>query len=272
MELVGASGLITGASRGLGRLIALALAERGADLVLAARNKADLEETRRAVAERDVRAIAVPCDVTRKEDLENLVEVTVRELGPPNLLINNAGIETVQRFDSMSLHEIEQVLVTNTLSAMWLTRLVIPHMIERKRGHVVNISSHAGKIGMPFFVSYASSKHALVGFSWSLREELRPHGIGVSVVCPSFISDTGMAGGWVHRSRPALSPDVPPDKVVKAVLRAIERNKADTIVAKGAGPLADVCFAISPDISSRVIRASGVHDYFAKEADSRTSR
>jgi uncharacterized protein len=270
MELRGTHGIVTGASRGLGRLLAVALAERGVDLALAARSTDDLQSTVEQVRAKGVRAIAVQCDVTARDDLRNLVEAATAEFGSVELLVNNAGLESVNHFEELSLDDIERVMVTNSVAPMWLTRLVAPHMMERKRGHIVNVSSTAGKIGMPYFSAYASSKHALVGFSWCLREELKPHGIGVSVVCPSFISDTGMTHEWKLRKRPALAQEVSPEKVVRAVLKAIEKDKAESVVAAGLGPIADVFFALSPDTASTVLRKTGVHKYFSAEADARS--
>lgn len=267
--LQGTSGIVTGASRGLGRLIALALADKGVNLTLAARNEEGLAETVEAATRRGVRAAPVRCDVTNKDDLRGLVEAAVAEFGPPDLLVNNAGIETVADYRDMSLEEIEAVMVTNSISPMWLSRLVVPHMTKRKSGHIVNISSTAGKVGMPYFAAYASSKHALVGFSWSLRQELKPFGVGVSVICPGFIDGTGMADEWVRKKRPGMAPKVTPEKVVRAVLKAIEKDKADVVLGSGLTPVSDVLFAISPDLTSRVLRASGLHEYFADEARAR---
>jgi short-subunit dehydrogenase len=265
----GATGIVTGASRGLGRLIAVALAKRGVNLALAARTAEGLQETVAAVTRHGVRAIPVRCDVRNKDDLHNLVDTTVAELGPPDLLINNAGIESVADYAAMELDEIENVMVTNTISPMLLTRLVVPHMAKRKSGHIVIISSTAGKVGMPYFATYASSKHALVGFSWSLREEFRRYGIGVSVVCPGFIDDTGMADEWALKKRPRIAPTAKPEKVVRAVVEAIEKNKADVVLASGLGRFSDIFFALSPDLSAWVMRKAGLDDYFAAEAKAR---
>ena len=265
----GSSGIVTGASRGLGQLLAVALAERGMNLTLAARSEAGLAETVAMVARHGVRAVPVRCDVTDKDDLRKLVDAAVDEFGPPDLLVNNAGIEVVADYREMSLEEIESVMVTNSISPMLLTRLVVPHMTKRGSGHIVNISSTAGKIGMPYFAAYASSKHSLVGFSWSLRQELKPLGVGVSVICPGFIDGTGMADEWVRKKRPGMAPKVSPEKVVKAVLNAIDKDRADVVLGSGLTPVSDVFFALSPDFSSRVLRVSGLHDYFAAEARSR---
>ena len=265
----GKTGIVTGASRGLGRLVAVALAERGVNLALAARTEEGLKETVAQVERHGVRAVAIRCDVKQRSDLENLVAQTVSELGPPDLLINNAGIEAVADYSEMPLDEIENVMVTNSISPMLLTRLVIPHMAKRKSGHIVNISSTAGKIGMAYFAAYVASKHALVGFSWSLRAELRPLGIGVSVVCPGFINDTGMADEWALKKRPSMAPQVTPEKTVKAVIAAIEKNKADTVVASGLARVSDVSFAVSPDFSAKIMRAGGMDKYFAAEAKAR---
>ena len=265
----GKTGIVTGASRGLGRLIAVALAERGVNLALAARTEEGLKETMVEVERHGVRAVPIRCDITQRADLENLVAQTVSEFGPPDLLINNAGIEAVADFREIPLDEIEKVMVTNSVSPMLLTRLVVPHMTERGSGHIVNISSTAGKVGMAYFATYVASKHALVGFSWSLRQELRQYGVGVSVVCPGFIDETGMADEWALKKRPFMAPTIAPEKVVRAVLKAIEKNKADVILGSGLTPVSDISFAVSPDLSAWVMRAGGLDKYFAAEAKAR---
>lgn len=267
MELRGTSGIVTGASRGLGRLIAVALAERGVNLALAARSEDGIRETLDQVRRFGVDAVPVRCDVTNDDDLQRLVDTTVEELGPPDLLVNNAGVEAVADYRDMPTEEIRNLMTTNAISPMLLSRMVIPHMARRKSGHIVNISSLAGKGGMPYFAAYASSKHALVGFSWCLRQEMSQHGIGVSVICPGFIQGTGMADEWeLAEKRPVLVRNVAPEKVVKAVLTAIDKNKAEIVVAPGLSVMSDVFFAIAPDLTSRVLRAGGVHKYFATEA------
>ena len=140
-------------------------------------------------------------------------------------------------------------------------------MIERRRGHIVNIASMAGKVAVPYNTVYASSKHAVVGFSWSLREELRPFGVGVSAVCPTFVSDAGMYVQWSGEKPPRMTSTVTPDDVADATVKAIEKNRAEILVAPGLGKVADVFHALSPDLAGFAERRFGLYDFLARGAD-----
>lgn len=267
MELKGAVAIVTGASRGLGVQMAEDLAGKGSDLALAARSADGLETTKERAEKHGVKAIAVPTDVTKRSDLKNLVKKTTSELGPPDVLINNAGIEHLARFEDVRVDDIESVIRTNVIALEVLTRLVVPTMIERMHGHIVNIASLAGKTAAPFNTVYSSSKHAVVGFSWSLREELKPHGIGVSVVCPTYVSDAGMFATAQTGDPPTISNSVTPAQVSTATIAAIERDRAEIIVAPGLSKFVDVFHAISPEVTTKVARRTGVYAFLAKHAD-----
>jgi short-subunit dehydrogenase len=267
MELRGTVGILTGASRGLGVRIAETLARKGVDLALAARSAEDLDHTADRVSALGVRAVAIPTDVTDRVSLESLAERAANELGPVDLLVNNAGIEHYVHYERVELDEIEAIMSTNIIAAQLLTRLVLPGMLERKRGHIVNVSSLAGKTAIPYNVVYSSSKHALVGFSWSLREEVKPRGVGVSVICPSFVSETGMyATRSKGRPAPKVAGMVGPDDVANAVVKAVESNRAEILVARGLGKLTDVIHAISPELTTGIARRSGIYSMLEKAA------
>ena len=264
MELRGRIGILTGASRGLGVEIARALAAKGVDLALAARGEEGLKHTAAHLEQLGVRTITVPTDVTRTEDLERLVTRTSDELGPPDLLVNNAGIETIAPFADFDMDRMETIVATNLTAAMKLTRLVLPGMIERRRGHVLNISSASGKTGVPYYSVYGATKHALVGFSWSLRTEVAEHGVGVSVVCPGFVSDAGMYADRSNNAKPPRSmATVTPHKVAAAAVRAIEKDKAEVVVARGMTKVADVFYALSPELAMNVAKRMGVDRFLA---------
>lgn len=267
MELRNSVAILTGASRGIGAHLAEALARRGVDIALAARGAEGLEATANAVRRVGARAITVPTDVTDGSDLEQLVKRTEDELGPVDLLVNNAGIERYAFFESSDVDSIAAIMNTNVIGAQVLSRLVVPGMVERKRGHIVNISSVAGKTAVPYNVIYSSSKHALIGFSWSLREEMRRYNVGVSVVCPGFVSDAGMYHDWSQGTTPPkVAKTVPLEKVVAKTIEAIEKNKAEVVVAGGLLPWADVFAAFSPEIPALIGRKSGSYEYLEKEA------
>lgn len=264
MELRGRTGILTGASRGLGVEIGRALAAKGVHLALAARDEEGLKRTAEELERHGVRTIVVRTDVTRTTDLERLVERTTNELGPPDLLVNNAGIETIAPFATFDPDRIDAIVETNLTAAMKLARLVVPGMIERRRGHVVNVSSASGKAGVPFYTVYGATKHALVGFSWSLRTELAEHGVGVSVVCPSFVSGTGMYADRSNDAKPPRSiATVTPQEVAAAAVTAVEKDKAEVVVARGVAKVADVFYALSPDFAMKTAKLLGADAFLA---------
>ena len=262
MELPGAVGILTGASRGIGTVLAEHLAREGVDLVLAARSPDGLEETAERVRALGRRAVAVPTDVCDADSLRHLVDSAVGELGPVDVLVNNAGTEHYAYFEEIDLRVIEDIIRTNLVGAEMLARLVLPGMVERRRGHIVNIASAAGKIPTPYNTVYASTKHGLVGFSWSLRQEMKRYGVGVSVVCPVFVSDVGLFHTWSGgRRAPAVASPVSPSDVAAATLKAIKGDRAEVVVASSLGKVADVFAAISPDFTAGVSRRAGLYEF-----------
>ncbi|MDQ4065191.1 MAG: SDR family NAD(P)-dependent oxidoreductase [Actinomycetota bacterium] len=275
MELSGRVGIVTGASRGLGILFAEELASRGMDLALAARSKDDLEETAERVRARGRRALPVPTDVGDPAQLEELVAATEREFGVVDLLVNNAGVELTGYSDRLELEDIERAVHINLTSLIQLTRLVIPGMIERRRGHVCNIASTAGKVARPYATVYAATKHAVIGFSWSLRAEIAEKGVEVSVVCPHYVSDVGMFADRKTRygtpSPPRSIGEVSAHDVAVAAVEGIERNRAETVVAPPMVQIADLAHAFSPDLAMALARRTGAFDFVKREATGESS-
>ncbi len=264
MDLHRANCILTGASRGIGVYLAEHLARKGVNLALAARSNDELEDVARRMHSFGVRAVAIPTDVSRPEDLEALVEKAGAELGPIDLLVNNAGIEHYVDFHTADPQLIDKIIRVNVIGPEMLTRFVLPGMVERRHGHIVNIASVAGKTAVPYNAIYSSSKHALVGFSWSLREELRPHGIGVSVICPGFVAEAGMFADWSGgRKPPGLTRAVSPERVAEETIAAIEKDKAEVIVATGLTKIVDVFHAISPNLTTGIARKSGAYRFLA---------
>ena len=166
--------LVTGAGRGIGRGCALAFAECGANVVCSARSQAEIDDTAAQVRALGRRALAVPCDVNERAQLENLVAETVREFGRIDVLVNNAGGWPPKPVLQTSEKYFEQALRFNVTSAFLLSRFVIPHMLERDGGSIVNISSAAGRMPMSGFVAYGTAKAALSFMTQELAIELAP--------------------------------------------------------------------------------------------------
>ena len=270
MQLTNKIGILTGASRGIGVVLAEHLAREGVDLVLAARSKDDLEQTAERVRALGRRALPVATDVSDVTQLQALVDAADAEFGRIDLLINNAGIEIPGHSETLDLDRIEAGVHTNLTALIQLTRLVIPQMIERKRGHVCNIASAAGKVARPFATVYAATKHGVVGFSWSLRAELAPLGVEVTVVCPGYVSDVGMFADRTSKlgvEMPSRSlKAVSAERVAAEVIESIQKNRAETVVGPLVMKIADVAHAISPDFAMGVARRSGAYDYVRREA------
>jgi len=220
-DLRGANAIVTGASKGIGVYIAKTLAARGVNLALAARSADRLEETRRACEQLGARAIAVPADVSSLDDLRRLVDTTRRELGPVDLLVNNAGIELTASLVDQSFAQVDDIVRTNLSGPIWLTKLVLPEMVERRRGVVVHVSSLAGKSGEPYGAIYSATKGGLIALTSALNMELDGTGVRCAAVCPGYVGEAGM---WVTQGlkAPAMLKEVPAQKVADAVMKAID--------------------------------------------------
>jgi len=179
--------ILTGASEGIGRALALALAARKARIVLAARDASRLETLARECRAAGAEAHAVPTDVANAQDCEWLIAESMRALGGIDVLVNNAGITMWSRFDALAdLEVFERLLEVNYLAPVRLTSLALPHL-KQSKGLMVAVASLAGLTGVPERTAYAGSKHALVGFCDSLRIELAGSGVDVCVVAPDFV-------------------------------------------------------------------------------------
>ncbi len=216
----GSNAILTGASKGLGVHIARALAKEGVNLVLTARSAEALEQVRDEMLSYDVKAEVIPADLTETDQFDSLTAEAEQKLGPIDILVNNAGIEISKPYEEFSPDDIQMMVTLNLTVPMLLTRSLLPGMLERNRGHIVNISSLAGKTGFPTQTPYAASKAGLIMFTHSLRVELADTQLGASVVCPGFVSDDGMYARVEERAGPApkiLKPTTP-EKVAAGVV------------------------------------------------------
>ena len=231
MRWDGAVAVVTGASRGLGRSVARLAAERGATVGLVARSAADLEDTLAAVGGRGAVAVA---DVGDRSQVEAAVASLAERLGPADVLVNNAGIGAYGSFVDTAVEDIERIHRVNYLGPVYATKAVLPAMVERGRGHIVNIGSISGRIGSPFEAAYSSAKFALVGLTEALAVELAPLGIGVSMVNPGPVDTSFFAarGHPYERRRPR---QVDPGTVARAVVEAVERGRLEQVVPRMLG-------------------------------------
>ncbi|MDO5493519.1 MAG: SDR family oxidoreductase [Nesterenkonia sp.] len=221
--------VITGAGSGIGRLLALTLAARGTRVALWDLDADSAEQVAEEIRGQGGEALALRCDVSDRTDVEAMAEETIRRLGPVDLLINNAGVVTGSRFEDTAPEQVERTFRVNSLAMFWTVRALLPGMRERDRGLIVNVASAAGIVGVARQTDYAASKFAAVGFSESLRAELRTEGsaVGVMVVCPYYIS-TGMFEGVTTRY-PALLPITEPEDAVEKIMNGIDAGRARVV-------------------------------------------
>jgi hypothetical protein len=218
--------IVTGASSGIGRAIALALADQGARVSLAARTESALHEVAGEIRGRGQEALVVPTDVTQQEHVEHLVEETIARWGRIDILVANAGAYVRAPVTELTVADVERSMAVNFYGAMYAVLAVQPHMLAQGNGHVVLISSMDGKKGLPLDGPYVVAKFALGGLGEVFRQELRGTGVRVTTVFPGRV-DTPLIDDV---EVPWISAKVPPEAVARATVRAIQRNRAEVIV------------------------------------------
>ncbi len=188
VALKGKTALITGAARGIGRAAAIALAKEGVNIGLIARTEETLQNVAKEIEAEGVKASYAIADVSSNEEVTTAVAKIKDELGETDILINNAGIAKFGSFMDLEIAEWEKIIQVNLLGAYYVTRAVLPDMIERQSGDIINISSTAGQKGAPVTSAYSASKFGLMGLTESLAQEVRKHDIRVSALTPSTVS------------------------------------------------------------------------------------
>jgi short-subunit dehydrogenase len=224
--------LITGASDGIGKRLALDLAARGAVIIGCGRSEERLGAVLTELQCISPRSITIKCDVSSREEVRAMVGKVLAAYDAVDILINNAGIGMRKPFVETPLETIEELMRTNYLGTVYCTHEVLPSMLARGRGHIVNISSVAGHIGTLNMAGYCASKFAINGFSESLYPELKPRGIAVSVVCPGPVKTA------FNRSFAQTSPKSPqrmiitPESVSQTVMTIIENKRFEMITPR----------------------------------------
>ncbi|MEE9166427.1 MAG: SDR family NAD(P)-dependent oxidoreductase [Candidatus Neomarinimicrobiota bacterium] len=195
-QFKGKRAIITGASSGIGAGIAREFGRLEVSIVLTARREDRLEQVAGEVRGGGGTVIIVPGDVSRKEDVERVVDSTLKELGGVDIMVNCAGVGGPAYFEDMSEDRIRQHMEVHYFAATRYCRLVVPVMKEQGEGYIVNMASVSALLGFPRWVSYGASKAALLRFSDSLRHELKPFGIKISVLCPSLVDTPLVRDHW----------------------------------------------------------------------------
>ncbi len=257
--LTGNNVILTGASQGIGPYIARVLSAEGANLVLAARSTEALESLAESL--RGPGSVTViTTDINEAAQRLNLLRRTRSDVGAIDILINNAGIEEIVAFDHQDPAMIPAIINTNVIAPMLLAREVLPAMLERGRGKIVNVASLAGRAGMPYGAVYSGSKAALAEWSISLHAEVRERGVQVSAVCPGFVSTAGMHARK-NKPAPGTLGEVTPEAVASAVLRAIATGHPEILVSARPIRLLMALKALAPRGALAFARKTGMLRY-----------
>jgi len=207
-NLQGKTALITGAGRGIGRATAIAFAKEGINIGLVGRTAGNLEIVAKELEQYDVEVTMATADVSDNTSVLAAVEHVKTELGQIDILINNAGIGKFGKFLELSPEEFKEIIDVNLMGVYYVTRAVLPDMIERESGDIINISSTAGEKGGPVTSAYSASKFGVLGLTESLMQEVRKHNIRVSAMTPSTVG--------TELAIDANLTDGNPDKVIQA--------------------------------------------------------
>jgi NAD(P)-dependent dehydrogenase (short-subunit alcohol dehydrogenase family) len=246
MRIEGRVVVVTGANRGIGRALSLELARRGAKVALAGRQLDELEAVRREIESAGGSALAHEFDVQNEGDVRALMAAVIARYGAIDILINNAGITMGGDIRLFSDADWTRVLGINLWGPIRTVRAVLPHMLERRTGYVVNIASAAGLIAPSLWTPYATSKFGLIGFSEGLCGALRPKGVGVSVACPMWVqtainegpppklvdgerpgspSASRLARWWSALTRRLPGREMPAETAARRIIRGIEHDR-----------------------------------------------
>jgi short-subunit dehydrogenase len=251
--------VLTGASRGIGRELALQLADQGARLALSARDVPALEEVAEECRRRGGEAVAIPADVGEEAQCAELIRKAVETYGRIDTLINNAGISMWALFEQVTdLSIFERLMTINYLGSVWCTWHALPHL-KKTRGRIVVVSSLTGKTGVPTRSGYAASKHAMQGFFDTLRIELADTGVTVTIACPDFVATEIRERAFGPDGRPLKTSPVQEGKVMTAetcarlILQGAARRERELILS-GRGKLGLWLKLLAPSLIDRIAR------------------
>lgn len=217
-DLKNKNALITGAGKGIGKAVAIALAKEGVNLILVSRTKSDIDQLAEETAKLGVKTLALSADVSDINSINTAVEKAIVEFKSIDILINSAGIASFGKFLELEPEAWERIIQVNLMGTYYTTRAVIPNMIERQTGDIINISSTAGLNGNALTSAYSASKFAVLGLTDSLMQEMRKHNIRVTALTPSTVA-TDMA-------KDLNLTDGNPEKVMQS------EDMADLIIAQ----------------------------------------
>ncbi len=255
--------LITGSSRGLGFVLAQEFARQGARLVLCARHEEELEAARQQIVALGAEVLAVPCDVAKREQAQWLIEQATDQFGHVDILVNNAGTIIAGPIQSLSMTDFEEAMAGIYWGTVYPTLTVLPQMLKRQSGHIVNITSVGGKVSVPHLLPYSSAKFAAVGFSEGLHAELAKEGIKVVTVAPGLMRTGSYLNaifkgrqheefGWFSLGDNLPGTSVSARRAARQIVRATRLGKAEVILGWQAQAITRV-HGLFPGITSEML-------------------
>lgn len=263
-DLNGKKVLLTGGSRGIGPIIAESLAKRGANIILTARSDSALREVVTRLNKSGFNVLALPADLKDSSQREQLVIDVMKNFGTIDILINNAGLETEGAYTELSWSVIRENIEVNLIAPMALTRLILPVMLNKKTGHIINISSIAAKSGAPYAAVYSGTKAGLAEWSRALRLELSGTGVHFSTIFPGYVREAGMFARFGVKS-PWIIGSCSPYQVAKAVINAIEKERVEIIVNSRPLRYSFMLNELSPRFGDWLMRISSAVNFQRKK-------
>jgi short-subunit dehydrogenase len=254
----GRTALVTGSSRGIGPLIAAQIARQGGHVVLTGRNAADLKAVTDRLVAAGAEVSCIPADLTKPSAAEALVQAIEDQHGGIDLLVNNAGGDPLREFHVMTIEDNLRTLQLNLIVPLALSHAVLPGMLRRGRGHIVNISAMAGRVSFPYTEAYAAAKDGLIGFTRVLRADYHARGISASVLILGAIRGAGQGQRMLDESGTKASGFmVPAESVARAVVKAVKTNRVELVIVPGPGRLLRAVMDYFPGLGPAVNRAAG---------------
>ena len=254
----GRTALVTGASRGIGPLIAQRIASYRGHVVLTGRSAADLKAVAADLQANGGDVSFIPCDLTEPGAAEALVREIERRHGGIDLLVNNAGGDPLREFHTMTIDENLRTLHLNLIAPLALSHAALDGMLLRSRGHIVNISAMAGRLSFPYTEVYAAAKDGIIGFTRVFRADYHPQGVSASVLILGAIRGDGQGQRMLDESGMKASRFMAPaESVAKAVLVAVTKDRAEVVIMPGPGRFLRAIMDYFPGLGPALNRAAG---------------
>ena len=254
--------LITVGASGIGRATAVEFSKFGATLVLADINEKGMRETADEISKYGSEVLLIKTDISKQKDVENLVKKTLDRFGRVDILINNAGVGMSAELREMTIAEWEWILGINLWGTIYTLHYLLPHMVERGSGHIVNVSSAVGLVNfVPMQAAYTTIKFALIGLSEVLRTESERFGIGVTAICPGSVDTNFFKTTKYKGFNRAAIDDLPkfmflcPEKIAKKIVTAVRKNRAQVVIS-GVAKFAYFINRLSPALGRQLARSN----------------